>query len=534
MAHQYWVKSGDNVAGPFSGAQIKQIASAGGIMAGDLISGDQAKWTPAEKVKGLLPAAGPAPAAPAQPAAPPPAAAPAAAPAPAPAPAAPAEPEADPRFARTRPDMTVKQPGQGGLKKPLIIGAIAVVVIGAGVFGYMEFFTGTDVGEILEFAPPDAFGVTHIDVRELAEDVLGQLEKEKQEIPPEIIKPIRKFIDKVESIDIFMLGSVPGPPFVVLRGSLTKDDVSDLAGAMGKGRELPLEKVRSGVYDCNAGGTPVRIIFGGEASEAPKGVVLIGMQKMMTDKFVKNLGSGDHEALRDLLASIDDPGPVLIAAKRPEGLKDKDVPKSAVGSFDPGVGGHVRLIIECTSKDGVTELKEAFDSPGNPIAKYVKLSVDGTRVTFEGELADGAVAPLVAAIIRARTLARRVMSASNLNAIGKGILIYDVEHNGGAPEHLGLLVVERSISLTHLISPHGNTPKVGWDPAAGKIPTDYVYMHLPVDADADLIMAYERPELNKGEGTNVMYPDTHVEWLEMPEFRKQLKKTQDWLAKNPR
>lgn len=62
----YWLKrsAAAPAEGPLTGGQIKRLAAAGQITSSALLSPDNAKWTPASKVKGLFPepAATPAPA----------------------------------------------------------------------------------------------------------------------------------------------------------------------------------------------------------------------------------------------------------------------------------------------------------------------------------------------------------------------------------------------------------------------------------------------------------------------------------------
>ena len=45
MAEQYWIRREDKTSGPFSASQLKQMASAGMVVASDLISADEMNWT---------------------------------------------------------------------------------------------------------------------------------------------------------------------------------------------------------------------------------------------------------------------------------------------------------------------------------------------------------------------------------------------------------------------------------------------------------------------------------------------------------
>ena len=66
---------------------------------------------------------------------------------------------------------------------------------------------------------------------------------------------------------------------------------------------------------------------------------------------------------------------------------------------------------------------------------------------------------------------------------------------------------------------------------------DYVYLGgknagAPGDPHVwELLLAYERPEINGGEGTHVLFADAHVQWLPMAEFKKALERTQAYLKK---
>ena len=54
MGHQYWVKSGDKIKGPFTGKQLIDLASANKLKRHYLISSDHKKWVRASRVKGLV------------------------------------------------------------------------------------------------------------------------------------------------------------------------------------------------------------------------------------------------------------------------------------------------------------------------------------------------------------------------------------------------------------------------------------------------------------------------------------------------
>ena len=128
---------------------------------------------------------------------------------------------------------------------------------------------------------------------------------------------------------------------------------------------------------------------------------------------------------------------------------------------------------------------------------------------------------LLPTIGRARGQAKRVVSMSSLSGIGKGCILYSCEHDDQFPPDLVKLVEESLVPAEMLMSPTSGR-KVRLDSAGKPIgPFDYVYLGagLTAEADGGLILAYERPEINKFEGTNVLYADSHVAWVSMEEFQ---------------
>ena len=143
------------------------------------------------------------------------------------------------------------------------------------------------------------------------------------------------------------------------------------------------------------------------------------------------------------------------------------------------------------------------------------------------------VSILVPSLSRARGLAKRALSASYLNGIFKGIVIYGAEHDDRPPPDLATLVKDGYITAKMLYSPSsGRTPRLD---AKGKPlgEIDYVYLgaQLGSDAPGDLILAYERPEINRGEGTNVLYVAGNVAWVTMAEFNRDLQRTREYIKK---
>ena len=108
------------------------------------------------------------------------------------------------------------------------------------------------------------------------------------------------------------------------------------------------------------------------------------------------------------------------------------------------------------------------------------------------------------------------------------------ENNDVPPPTLARLVEEKTLSVKMLLSPNSGRKTIKTD--AKGIPTepgDYVYIVVPEKAPGDLVRAYERLKINGGEGANVLYVDSHVEWVTPEKLKKDLARTDKWLKENP-
>ena len=88
------------------------------------------------------------------------------------------------------------------------------------------------------------------------------------------------------------------------------------------------------------------------------------------------------------------------------------------------------------------------------------------------------------------------------------------------------MVTNKSVPAACLFSPHNpGGPKLNAD-GLPVPPFDYVYMPVKRNPPGNLMIAYERPELNKNEGTCILTYGSWVRWVDMAEFRRQLDRTQ--------
>ena len=177
--------------------------------------------------------------------------------------------------------------------------------------------------------------------------------------------------------------------------------------------------------------------------------------------------------------------------------------------------------------------------------EMTSISADDEGITIEGygsmPLTGLAGAPVISALPvsillpsleRSRHLAKKTMSATNLSAIGKSIVLYMGGHDDQMPPDLASLVAEDYINAAHLVSPvSGRTMPT--DPNGMPIGgSDYIYLRLDDSAPDDLILAYERPENYNGEGTNVLRAGFNVSWVTQAQFEHLLARTKEWMKIN--
>ncbi len=122
-------------------------------------------------------------------------------------------------------------------------------------------------------------------------------------------------------------------------------------------------------------------------------------------------------------------------------------------------------------------------------------------------------------LTRARELAKRAVSQANLRAVGVACYIWANDNDGRFPPDLALLVREGYIGDQQLTSPRQDGP-----------PPHYVYIAgQGEDADLRNVLAYEK--LYGDEGTNVLFVDGHVEWMQVWDFEDALRETYERLGR---
>jgi hypothetical protein len=139
--------------------------------------------------------------------------------------------------------------------------------------------------------------------------------------------------------------------------------------------------------------------------------------------------------------------------------------------------------------------------------------------------AGGMVVPMMAGIMlpslaRARMLAKRSVSASNLRSIGTGCHTYANLNDDRFPPDLQTLMDEGDLAPQVLRSPLDDSDD------------ESSYIYIPgqtTGGNSQNILAYEKLENNDWEGTNVLFIDAHVDWMSAEDFEEALEATQQRL-----
>jgi prepilin-type processing-associated H-X9-DG protein len=169
------------------------------------------------------------------------------------------------------------------------------------------------------------------------------------------------------------------------------------------------------------------------------------------------------------------------------------------------------------------------------------------RVTLPGFLILGGFGALLILVLqptfeRLKQTSSFVPCAANLKCIGQALLLYSMDHNGKYPPTLEDLITDPSVDITTevVICPSTSVKRAsaaspeelrkvlvsGGRPdafvSAPKRPSmhmSYIYLAGSFDKTAppDAVFAYEPLSNHDGDGTNVLYGDGHVSFLNRQE-----------------
>ncbi len=385
------------------------------------------------------------------------------------------------------------------------------------------------VDRVLKYAPPNCTGVVHGDLDALRTYTFEQLRRHRGQLPKLDIDALEEMWARIRSQDVFLIGGggdVVPSALGVMHGSVGAADIDRYARLLQMPVPAKMKAAGNGRYDWEVADDPWRVIVGAEADDLPDDLLLLGPAHEVTGPLVKGLGAPVSERLRRLLAAVDVSAPIWCALELPGGFGGEgDI--FVVGSVDPRPNGKTSVAITFPSTQRAQELEGNLAREDFPLHGLFQVRRVGAKLTLTHQKPEGLAGDLIAALVRARRLARRAMSAANLRRIGIAIAMYMAEEGDRSPESLLGLVKRGTIHAEHFFSPSsGRKPRIGKD-GRPVPPFDYVYLAPKKPLPGDALVAYERPEINNNEGTHILTFGYSVRWVTMAEFRKQLARTQE-------
>ena len=130
---------------------------------------------------------------------------------------------------------------------------------------------------------------------------------------------------------------------------------------------------------------------------------------------------------------------------------------------------------------------------------------------------------------RPRPVANRVKCASNLRQIGQAILLYSNDNSGQYPPDLGTLLLTEEITSEVFTCPSSNdtraigaTTQTVVNEMAKPGHLSYIYLGKGLNAKTispNTVVAYEPLSNHDGDGSNVLFADGHVEFLQSNQIR---------------
>lgn len=132
------------------------------------------------------------------------------------------------------------------------------------------------------------------------------------------------------------------------------------------------------------------------------------------------------------------------------------------------------------------------------------------------------VSILLPSLSRARTLAKRSVSMSNMRSIGQACYIYANENKDKFPPSLDALIEANMLTPGQLISPLQNDD----EPA-------YIYLDgqtVNVPRPDTTVLAYEKPASD--EGTAVLFADGHVDFIRSPRWQELIRENYKRLGRD--
>ncbi|MHC4983550.1 MAG: H-X9-DG-CTERM domain-containing protein [Planctomycetota bacterium] len=426
------------------------------------------------------------------------------------------------------------QPYLATLARPFLAGLIAMTFSGPAWAGEPAAAEQAEknnsdeaIKRIMNYAPPDAVGAVHVDVAAIRKDFAAAFEKNEKAAKAFKAEAILAIAKKVDVLDIYFLKSAHEPKSIfILHGTAGPKDIADLVEKVTE-EKVNLSRQANGRYKLD---DYLSLLAADEADDVKGKFLLIAIGVALTDEFVSSLGKHENEMLTRLLEKVDTSAQAWGAATFKDSVEE-DAPNLIAGHMNLRGDVVMKVEIYMFSDDWAAkvsnEIAEVF--PGLIEAKQEKEKIS---LTIPG-LKDAA-AKIIDSMLRAYIRGTRQHAGSRLRHIAWAVRTYITE-NKQSPPSLLKLVEEGRMTADALLSPSSGREEIKTDESGTPTePGDLEYIVLPTEAPGDLVRAYEKPEINDNEGANVLFADGSVKWLDMADFEKALKRTEDWLAKRDR
>ena len=396
--------------------------------------------------------------------------------------------------------------------------------------------------QTLKVAPADAAAIVHIDARAAGEflaklHTLQQKSATRPSADPVVTKLPQaiKLAGKIDSVDVYVLAP-DSSPLIVVYTKLTPRELleeyaqlADLAGASiedTNGRYILAN--RSTSQPAVSGAPAVVTMDAKTALGIDQSGVVIGIGNALPEQLSQyRPGLGDD--IKTLVDKVDTNAAIWGVFSRGQMKLPADTPALAWGNFYIDGGKESKLSFSFAT----AELSGSFFSlmnraaqRGDPLAKdlYKVMAQDrDVSLTFNMDEAWGQKALM--SLLRARVLAQRAASAAALRTVGSAIMMYK-ETSGSSRTPAGL----DDLVKAGMIMPK-SLQAIGGENGQG-VKSRYVFIVLPAQAEAKLVNAYEPPEINNGEGGNVLFADGSVKWLGADELNAAVTKTKEALAQD--
>lgn len=207
----------------------------------------------------------------------------------------------------------------------------------------------------------------------------------------------------------------------------------------------------------------------------------------------------------------------LLVAQMGAGAAQGEGAKIDISSFPTQAGLTRHLFADI----GTTRV----DPDGVLYASYGPMPV-GTMPMLSSNIATTAtlVSVLLPSLSRARELSKRTVCAANMRGIGQAMYIH-AQDGERFPPDFETLIKENNATPRQFVCPSS-------DATEGDLNACYIYVTGQTISDApDNVLVYEKPGCHQNEGGNVLFQDSHVEFVKpYSRIEELLEKTKERIA----